>query len=201
MTNERVEETIDIRWVSFGIIRRCKSATLRSVRAAVYNTWTTCEKKKKYNIRYHMVTCVKVGKNNSTHREISILLDHSIESIYISNLKVLQASSNIMCLAPDDFNVEISGLVDNEIHHLTSLPGWGARARKRKVFLFPKWSRRSAHRSSILATSRVECQTQRIKLKFDFSERKIPRRSTCLIIHAVNVILDNDRHIVALEMN
>lgn len=56
-------------------------------------------------------------------------------------------------LALNDFNVliEISGLVDNEIHYLTLLPGWGARACKKKVFLFPKWSRRSANRSSVLA--------------------------------------------------
>lgn len=60
-----------------------------------------------------------------------------------------RASSDAMYLASNKFNVKISGLVDNEIHHLTLVPGMReTRARKGKKF---SYFQNEVVRTSILA--------------------------------------------------
>lgn len=69
----------------------------------------------------------------------------------------------------NDFNVEISSLVDNEIHHLTLVPGWGcARAREK----FSYFQNETVGLRIDLVFALPECQTRGIKLNFDVFAKK-----------------------------
>ena len=115
----------------------------------LYTTQEQPVKKKECHIDvvYDKQKVRKVRKNNTMHMERW----NNISTIFDSVELYQHCKLRLMCLVPNDFNVEISGLVDNEIHHLTLLAGWGTRARERKVFLFPKWSCRASHRSNVFA--------------------------------------------------
>lgn len=69
----------------------------------------------------------------------------------------------------NDFNVEISGLVDNEIHHLTLVPGWEC-ARTREKFSY--FQNEAVGLRIDLVFTLSECQTRGIKLNFDVFAKK-----------------------------
>lgn len=146
LTDERVKQTIDIRRVSLWIIRGCKCATLRSVRAAVDDAGATYEQTMRHRI---VVSSITRGLVNPC---ITWKPRESRESRYCSaqwNRHYVELS--ISWRAPpgcSNFNAGTSESRGNEIHHLTLFRSNTLDPGQAKLFLFPKWTRHLSHRSA-----------------------------------------------------